>query len=228
MELLIQIIFILTVLKFSLKAAIHDKYWIIALYALGAAVLAMALYPFVVEMPANAASQLLKDRNLVTDMAVIITAETLLEITIAIIMLKGEKSGKIVSVLKYIPGVIIFAAVAYFELMFFRWRVGADFMQSAILYSVLTFAAILILCAMLRFIAPNSEMRLELKMLFNFSIFAIAMLVNSMVAEYNLSNNQSVIEWKAMAAILIIGAIVIIIGFFTNEKIKQIFKRWIL
>ncbi len=227
MELLIQIIFILTILKFSLKAAIHDKYWIIALYALGAAVLAMALYPLVVEMPANAASQLLKDRNLVTDMAVIITAETLLEITIAIIMLKGEKRGKTVSILKYIPGVMIFATVAYFELMFFRWRVGADFTQSAILYSTLTFAAILALCLMLRFVAPSSEMRLELKMLFNFSIFAIAMLVNSMVAEYNLSNNQSVIEWQATIAILLIGAVITTIGFLTNEKIKQLFNRWI-
>ena len=129
MELYIQIIFVLALAKFCLKAAMTGRFWTMACYAFFAALVSLALYPTVIEQPATVITNLLADRELVTDGAVLTTTEAILGIFVSVFLLsnyfkpKGQRR-KSVFVLKVVPGILWIFAVAYFELLFFRQRVA--------------------------------------------------------------------------------------------------------
>ena len=59
MELYIQIIFVLALAKFCLKAAMTGRFWTMACYAFFAALVSLALYPTVIEQPATVITNLL-------------------------------------------------------------------------------------------------------------------------------------------------------------------------
>ena len=117
MELYIQIIFVLALAKFCLKAAMTGRFWTMACYAFFAALVSLALYPTVIEQPATVITNLLADRELVTDGAVLTTTEAILGIFVSVFLLsnyfkpKGQRR-KSVFVLKVVPGILWIFAVA--------------------------------------------------------------------------------------------------------------------
>ena len=120
MELYIQIIFVLALAKFCLKAAMTGRFWTMACYAFFAALVSLALYPTVIEQPATVITNLLADRELVTDGAVLTTTEAILGIFVSVFLLsnyfkpKGQRR-KSVFVLKVVPGILWIFAVARTE-----------------------------------------------------------------------------------------------------------------
>ena len=229
MELFIQIIFIAAIVKYSLKASQTSSLWMLLSYGLLAGGVAFALYPLVLEQPGNIISELLRNRAVVTDAAVIVTAEAILGISISVMLIEKnfkprEQQGKAVRILKVIPGVIVFFAIGYFELMFFTIRVGSEFLTTATLYSAGITIAIIAQSLLFKYSMPSSEMKLELKMILNAMIFIIALLINSMVAEYNISNNQSAVEWEAPAVLVALFALLFTTGYMF-PKIKLNSKK---
>ena len=75
MEHYIQVIFVLALAKYCLKAAMTGRLWVMAAYAAVAAVVALVLYPAVITRPVTIVAGLLADRRLVTDGAVLTTLE---------------------------------------------------------------------------------------------------------------------------------------------------------
>ena len=135
MELYIQIIFVLALAKFCLKAAMTGRFWTMACYAFFAALVSLALYPTVIEQPATVITNLLADRELVTDGAVLTTTEAILGIFVSVFLLsnyfkpKGQRR-KSVFVLKVVPGILWIFAVAYFELLFFVGQNTAIYIEN--------------------------------------------------------------------------------------------------
>ena len=80
MEHYIQVIFVLALAKYCLKAAMTGRLWVMAAYAAVAAVVALVLYPAVITRPVTIVAGLLADRRLVTDGAVAELGETTLRV----------------------------------------------------------------------------------------------------------------------------------------------------
>ncbi len=166
MELYIQIIFVLALAKFCLKAAMTGRFWTMACYAFFAALVSLALYPTVIEQPATVITNLLADRELVTDGAVLTTTEAILGIFVSVFLLsnyfkpKGQRR-KSVFVLKVVPGILWIFAVAYFELLFFRQRVGADFGATAAIYAGIVFAVVLLAAGFIHLFVRHESMKLR-------------------------------------------------------------------
>lgn len=230
MEIFVQIVFILALLKFCLKAASTSRFWILALYSLGAAVFALIIYPFVITQPVNIISELLASHQVVTDGAVLTTMEAILGIFISILLLDNyfmprDKRKKSLKVLKLIPGILVFFAIAYFELLFFKMNVGVDFMVSAIIYALILFISITLIALFMKTQMKQESVKLELKIILNIGILIIGLLINSSVADYNLSNAQTVIEWKPLLTFLLIAAILFSIGIISPKiNFKSLLK----
>ncbi len=230
MEIFVQIIFILSLLKYCLKAALTSRFWMISLYSICAAIFAMIIYPYVINLPVNVISELLSNQKIVTDGAVLTTIEAVCGIFISILLLDNyfmplQKRKKSLKVLKVLPGILVFPAIAYFELLFFRMNVGVDFTLSATLYALILSISIMLISLFIKSQMNHESLKLELKIMLNLSILIIGLLVNSTVADYNLSNAQTVIEWIPLVTITIIAVILSILGVFAPKiTIKSLLK----
>ena len=232
MELYIQIIFVLALAKFCLKAAMTGRFWTMACYAFFAALVSLALYPTVIEQPATVITNLLADRELVTDGAVLTTTEAILGIFVSVFLLsnyfkpKGQRR-KSVFVLKVVPGILWIFAVAYFELLFFRQRVGADFGATAAIYAGIVLAVVLLAAGFIHLFVRHESMKLELKIMLNMGILLIGLLVNASVADSTVVYaTVSNVEWGALAALTAGTACFFLLGLLLSKiNFKKLINR---
>lgn len=231
METYVQLILVLALAKYCLKAALTAHFWAIVLYGGFAAIVALAIYPIVIEQPVNVVSTLLLDKALVANGAVITTIEAVAGIFVSVFLLdnyfmRKESRKKSVFLLKVIPGLLSVVAIAYFELMFFGWRVGADFMQTALLYSGGLFSLIIAVATTLKYLLRGESVKLELKVLLNVSVLIVGLLVHSSVADYNLSHADVHVEWSALATLVGLVVVLFFTGIYLPKiNIKSLYKN---
>lgn len=231
MELFMELIFIIALTKYCLKAALSARLLRLVGYAALASVFAMAIYPVVIEQPLTIVKQMLSDRQAVSNLALLTTAEAIAGIFISIYLLDNyfkpkAKRTKLAFVIKIVPGVLAFCGIAYFELLFFKFRAGGDFLTTAIIYAALLFAAIAIVSLLVRYSLPSESLKLEMKVILNMAILVFGLLVSSSVANYNVSHAQSNIEWMALFTLIVGAAALVALGVWL-EKIdfKNILKK---
>ena len=230
MELLVQIILILAILKYCLKASLAGGFRAILLYALGAGLFALACYPIVINQPVTIIEKLLSDKDVVTNGAVLTSLEAIIGILLSVRLIDNyfapkQKRKKSLFVLKVVPGLLAPIGFLYFELMFFKYRAGANFMVTAILYSLLCAVLIFGLAYLLKYLAEGESLKLEMKMLINIAILMLGLIVSSSVADYNISAAHQTIEWIPLLVFTLISAAIVAIGYFTrNIDFKKIFK----
>ena len=230
MEVFVQIVFILALLKYSLKAALSGRFWTITLYSLVGALFALAIYPFVITQPVNIISEILANKKVVTDGAVLIAIEAVSGIFISILLLDNyfvprTQRKRSLKYLKILPGILVFPAIAYFELLFFKMSIGVDFMLSATIYASIIFVMIMLVSLFIKSQMSHESVKLELVIMLNLAVLVIGLLINSTVADHNLSNTQTVIEWQPLLAI--VGIVVTLFGigvFVPKLKIKSLLK----
>lgn len=235
MELLVQLIFIIAILKYCLKASFAGGVRTMLLYALGAAVWSMAWYPVVIEQHVTIIGELLTDRQVVSDGAVWTTIEALAGILLGVNLLDSyfapkDKRKKTLFILKIIPGVLAPLGLLYFELMFFKMRVSADFLTTALLYAVITLGVVFCLAWIIHRVVDGESMKLELKLLLNMMILLIGLLINSAVADYNTSAADTQADWLPLVVLVGASALLVLVGYLTrNWNIKHFLtssKRW--
>lgn len=222
MEICIQLIFIIALAKYCLKAALSGKLWILSVYAAAAAVLAMAICPIVITQPVTIISKMLGDKAVIENMAMITTVEAITGIFLSVYLLDNyfmpkSKRRKTAFVLKIIPGILSLCAIGYFELLFFKWRAGQDFAATAILFAATLFIAVAGFSSLIMFSVKSESLKLEIKLIFNLCILVLGLLVCSSVADYNISNAQTDIEWKALAAMIITMAALTVAGVWVQK-----------
>ena len=236
MELLVQIIFLIAILKYCLKASLAGGFKTMLLYALGVGLWAMLWYPVVIRQPVTIIEQLLTDRHVVMDGAVWTTFEALAGMLLGVELLDNyfapkAQRKKVWFILKVLPGVLAPLGVLYFELMFFKEVILDNFALTASLYAVMVTALVAMLAWGLKHWVEGESLKLELKVLLNMLILLIGLLINSAVADYNTSSAASHTDWRALCLIVLGSTMLILIGYFTrNWNMKQIFnssKRWI-
>lgn len=229
METLVQLIFIIALAKYILTAAQSGSLWRLVGYAAVAAVVALALYPVVIEQPMTIIAELLTSRTAVSNIALLTTAEAIAGILVSVYLLDNyfkpkAKRTKMAYMLKILPGVLVFAAIAYFELLFFKIRVGGDFLVTAALYAALLFVVIFAIGTVAKYALTAESLRLEVKVILNMTILIVGLLVSSSVADYNISHAQTTIEWEALIS-LIIGSVALIALGILLPNIKLIKKQ---
>ena len=232
---IIQIVFVIALLKYCLKAALSNNLFIIIGYSAALALIALALYPIVINQPMTIISDMLGSKVFVENLALITTAESILEIMISIFLLENyflpkNRRKKSAKFLKIMPGILVFFAVAYFELLFFKARAGHDFLFTALLFSAILLLGATAISLIIKYVITNESLKLEIKVILNLAILALGLLVSSSVADYNISYAQTVVEWKPLISITIGFFVLAIIGFIFHKinfynHLKNIFNK---
>ncbi len=232
MELLVQLIFVIAILKYCLKASLAGGLRAMLLYGLGAGIWALTCYPLVILQPVTIVENLLADREVVINGAVLTSLEAIVGILLAVSLLDNyfaprERRSRLLFLMKILPGLLTPVAILYFELIFFKIRVGGDFLVTALLYAGICLGGVMSVAWIMKRGVEGESLKLELKLLLNLAILVIGLLINSSVADYNISSAHVETEWGAMIALGGIVILFIALGYFTrNINLKNILK-WI-
>lgn len=232
METLVQLIFIIALAKYSLKAALSGNSLRVVGYAAAAAAsVALAIYPFVIEQPLTIIGLMLGSKEAVEAMALLTTAEAIAGIFISVYLIDNyfkpkAKRTKRAFTLKILPGLLVFFAIGYFELLFFKVRAGSHFSTTAILFAALLFVLILTLGFIIQYALKGESIKLEVKVILNLTILVIGLLISSSVADYNISHAQTTIEWAPLATLTTVTVCLMALGVWLQKtNIKNIFSK---
>ncbi len=235
MEYLLQIVFILAILKFSAKATFYRKYWGIVLFTLGAGIFAYAIYPFVIKNEMKVFSGIFSEKTKVTDLAILITAEAIAGIMISIAVLHdyyvAARKRKWISFFKPFPGIIMAGAIFYIELKAFYFFPGVRFGMAALIISGVLLLVIGGLSLVIRLFLPAEDMRQELVFYINMLLLIVAVILNAGLADYNQGSYNSDVALPGLLAFLLLIIFLGAAGYFFQKmkskgKLKKLYK-WI-
>ncbi|MBI9055781.1 MAG: hypothetical protein JEY96_18310 [Bacteroidales bacterium] len=234
MESLLQVILILSVIKFACKATFYKSYSGILIFAGLAGIFAYLIHPFVIRQNGDFYSVILSKSNRVTDIAVLITIEAISGILISVAMLQNlfiPKKRIWVRILKLTPGVLIAGAIFYFELKAFYFSPGLNFKLTALITSLSLFVAIFLISVYIKKNLRTEGSRYEFKFLLNAFLLIIAIILNAGLASYNRSSYNIESGFEKLASFIFIAVTISALGYFLN-KIKQkkqykFLQKWI-
>ena len=238
MEQYLQLIFVLALAKYALAASFLRRAWETAGAGMVLGIAAWLIWPWVVGQPSDTLASMLADAGTVGDFAVIISLEAVAGIFSAVWLLGNtaatpRRLGRSAvrrraiwrQALKAAPGVTVFAAVAAFEMEFFRASVGVPFARTAFLYAVITGGAAILSACLMRKLLPGQTLRLEAKILLNAAMLLTGIFVNASVTDYSRSDSHIPVDWRPRAVAAAVAAVLAAAGYCAGRLRGKAFFR---
>ncbi len=235
MESLLQIIVLLAFVRFACRATFFRSLKGIGVFALLVAVVSFICYPIVIEQSGDFYTTLLRDATLVGNVAVLITLEAiagmLLSIGLLNTLFRGKKKSRL-TLLRYLPEMLIIGAILYAEQQMFYAFPGFSFRLTATITAVIFALAIGGLAFLMGWALPENSGRYELNFLINVFLLCVAILLNAGLSSYNTGSYQSDVQWLSMTIFFGIIGLLVALGFglyqlkLKNQKIKKLLQ-WI-
>jgi|GEM_PF-2266679 len=207
METVFQVILILGLVKYSVKASILGHWGGLGAYALCAGLVVMMLYPAIIVMESDVFEKILMDQKHVSAVAVLVTIEAIIGMLISIGMLDNLFSGKkktLLNLLKYTPGIVVFGSVFYFELAVFRHAAGIGFLDLAIISSLVLSSGVFLAASGIKAILPDQATRYELIFLSNIMLLFLSVLLNAGLADYSSGSYRAEPEPAKLALLAVL------------------------
>jgi len=161
--LLLFCILINSVLKLSFW-----KFWQVGIFSLGVGAFLYGVSDFATEQSQLTISQWLSDTKVLSNMAVLVTIESVIGLFFCFISLKAfyeEKRNRWARILLWFPGVLLFPCLFLGLTESFFFFSGVDFGEVTFAFITLTIAGFLLGAWGFRTLVPERELRLELHLL---------------------------------------------------------------
>ncbi len=233
MESILQIIVILSVMKFACKAVFYKDYTGILFFAVLAGVFAYLIHPFIIKNEIRLFDSILSEKTKITGLALIVTAEAISGIMAGIAVLQNlaaPKKKKRLVFFELSPGIIIFGAVFYIELKAFYILPGASFSMTSLAVSVGLCLIIAIIAVCIKRLLPERVMQYELNFFINAMLLIVAVVLNAGLADYNRGNYSTDISFSNMIVFFTLSAGVAAAGYLIQKinkgKLKNL-QKWI-
>lgn len=230
MEIVIQVILLLSIIKYCVKAALTGNYKGILLLSLFSSLVAIVIYPILIKQSVNVIDIFLANKAMVADGALLITIESVGGIMLAIKFLDfnflhKKRASKWMIIQKLFPGILFVFAIAYFEILFMSYRIGVNFLYSSLLFSFFIMLGVFLISMIIMFLVKEENQKIELSLIINLFILFFGLLVHSMISDYSISSAKTKIDWGAMATLFFIVIVFVVIGRYAPVFLKQ-FKNY--
>ncbi len=158
------------------------KWWQAGIFSLLAAIFTVAVYPLAILQSKTQLADYLQNISALQDMAILITLETLLCLGFCMTRLDGmfedgENRRKWwTKLLWWYPGLLIFPVLFYCLTELIFTFAGVPFMLTASLLAVAVFVILPLLALLMKYLVPESELRLEIHFLISLLICVLGLL----------------------------------------------------
>ncbi len=229
METIIIILFIVGLVSFALQMQVANNKWLTTSCLIILAVAAYFAHYICIEQSYSSIKASLSNHELMMNFVVIQIIEALGGILISLYNVRKHYHEKVNPFFKYynfVPGIIAFPALFYFETLTFLINPEIDFIVLAIAFALAVPAIIILLKMFFQVIIPDFEMLMETKFFIHIiqligGIWLSISFLKLPVAHSN-SSQFDILPLIALAAILIIGGMGG--GIWYHFKLKRIQK----
>ncbi|MGE4433968.1 MAG: hypothetical protein AB7D40_08130 [Bacteroidales bacterium] len=215
MAIVVNLVFVIASLKYLLKSSMGSGWAVWAGYAGVAALSALAAFPWIIRQPSTGLDRLLTQSIWMENFAFMIAFEA---ISGMFVLLYWLKQSWYVYLIRRFPGVLSVIGLVYYEYLFFQWRVGHPFWDTAILFAILTLIFVFLISFALHSILKEGKDRKELSLLFNMVLLGLALLLASSVASYNDAHAQMVVDGWALLTCVVGSGLFVGFGWFIKRK----------
>lgn len=227
MEAVVLVLMILVAFMTCLKLSFMKPWQALLVSAIFALFTAL-IWPIAIERSSNEISGWLSNQSLMLDTAVVLTLEVIFHVAYCMVsarLLYGEPAKKstviIYKILRFFPGVLIFAVLFYALIEVIYAFPGAEFKTVA----WITAAAVLVLIPALaygiKWLLPEKSLRLEI--LFLLSALVLVLGIVATVNGTTSFKGSDPVEWKALGAFIALLAVMAACGLVIGKK--QIEKK---
>ncbi|MDN5202753.1 hypothetical protein QQ008_15295 [Fulvivirgaceae bacterium BMA10] len=228
MELAVQLLLVLAALS-SLFQMSHWSFVPRLVLALILSLLAFQMYPWVIEQSKDQLNLWLGDPIKMQNLAVIQMIEVLLFIGIDLSMLKqcfGQPVKKQVKYASFFPGIMLFAVMLYTQMMFFYAFSQVDFGLLGLYFSIGIGLILLLLPQVVKWIIPESYLRLELRYIFGFGQIMVGVIITVFTQRLPYRQQQTGFEISSLLAVIGLAFFMILIGWCWSILKKRIKLKW--
>ena len=226
MEYIILILIIFIVINTILKLS-YWKWWQRIIFGLACGVFILWVYPYATTQSKTQLSDYLNNTQIMQDMAVLITLESVIYITFcfsAMRQLYGRHIKRWVKPLYWYPGILIFPALFYVLTQMIFSFPGVDFSLIAYLLAGGVFVLFPLLSAGIKWLLPEKELRLEVQFLVCLFVTIIG-LISTENGHMVYSPVSEPLDVKALLFAAGIFALFFSIGFGWNKIKWRFYKK---
>jgi MFS family permease len=227
MELVVQMLLVLAALVLLFQGS-QWGHWPKLVFSLGLGVCAFWLYPWVIEQSREQLNFWLSDPIIMQNLAVIQVVEALLLINIDLSSLKsifGHPIKKYLKYAAYFPGIMWLAVILYVQMMVFYAVTDFDFDSLGLYISMGLGLGFYILSIVIKWLIPETHLRMELRYIFSFGqiLGAVIVTVFCQVLPYQQQNS---FELRPLIVVVLLGAIMFLIGWVWSIFAKRLNIKW--
>ncbi|MFA8299019.1 MAG: hypothetical protein ACEPOV_02535 [Hyphomicrobiales bacterium] len=229
MELLIIFVALHVLLNSIFHISVFSKRRYLLLVAFVGAAFCYIAYPYAIIQNKVSLGNLFTDAVWINNLSIIYTIESLLAAFMSLSLTKeafGTKMKRWIKVISYLPGLMIFGALFYFEIIFFFNFHSFEFSTLAILFSVAVAIFLIVGSLGVRYLIPEKDLRLEIRFILGLGGLMLSVILNSGMKGAGNVEFPFYYEWQALMVFLsiIIGGS--ILGFvYYHLRLKKRLQR---
>ncbi len=211
MQTLVIALFILSVVSFSMQLQFFSKKWMIWPYLALIAGFVYAMHYLAIEQSYKSFRAILGNSSVMMDFVVIQVIEALGGLLMAVFLIRSyynEPIKKFFKPLMYLPGIIVFPALFYFESMVFLQAHTYDFQLLAAVLAISAVALILTLKMSFKKLIPEMELQLEMKFIIHLLQLLGGIVLS--VLMLRLPVQQAVDHGFSLNAMLVLGLVILV------------------
>lgn len=224
------ILFSLALLMFILQLSLLKKIWVVGIWVAFVGGFLFLMYPMAIDYGYEELNRAASNRELVSDLLVLQVLEALAGIFLNVYLTQLYYKGRVSPIyrfFKYIPGVIVFPALFYFQILAFLNIGGMRFNILAIVVALAFPAMVLLGRHLARKTVPEYHLRLELKFILHVLQIVVSVILSIRLFVLPVKH----VETRFSIAPLLVGlallGIFMWIGkhyylYITSKKLKQI------
>lgn len=225
MELVIQILMLFIVVNVILKLSFW-KWWQAAFFTVACSIFVIVSCQWAILQSQTQLADYLSNQEVMQNMAVIITLESLFYVAFSFNAMKTiqtrKRKKRYANVLHWYPGLLLFPVLFYLLTQAIYAFPGTDFTSISNIFAVAVFVGIPAASYIIKYVCPETELRLEVH--FGVSLFVcIIGLITTVNGQVTYTAMEESTDWRAIIFASILFLSTFFIGLFW-DKIKWIIK----
>lgn len=230
METIVIVLFILATLSFLLQIELIKKRWIMVGWLVVIGVFIYIMHTYAIEQSYKAFINTLQNTSLMMNFVVLQVIEALGGILISVFLIRShynEPVNKFFKYFIYLPRIIVFPAVFYFESFVFLQMPGINFKIVGILVAIFIPMAIFLLKNLFSYGVPEFTLQVELKFIIHLIQLIAAVWLSVLLFRLPVTQVKSNIDAiNAMIVMLMLILAGLVFGFLWYRiRIKRMSKK---
>lgn len=227
MEQIILVLMLFIVINCAFKLSFW-KWWQAGLYSLLAAVFTVLACPYAILQSKTQIADYLQNVEALQDMAIIITLESAVCFSFCVTYLRGlfgKKNPWWAVALWWYPSLLLFPVLFYCLTELIFTFVGVPFSTVSYALAAVALAALPLLAKLVRYLVPESDLRLEMHFLISLFICMLGLLTTVNGKTVYAAVDEPV-NWHAVALSVVLFVGLFLVGFVWDRLKFPLIQRW--